>query len=48
VELGQMLDVEHWDLPWTGSRKCRVMRIEEDMDGLTLQITVRDVDDLVA
>jgi hypothetical protein len=25
-----------------------VMRIEEDMDGLTLQITVRDVDDLVA
>jgi hypothetical protein len=48
VELGQLVDVEHWDLPWAGSRKCRVMRIEEDMDGLTLQITVRDVDDLVA
>ena len=47
VKLGQVGEAEHWDLPWTGSRKCRVVRLEEDMDDLVITPTIRDVDDLV-
>lgn len=47
LELGQVGDAEHWDLPWTGSRRCRVVQLEEDMDGLTISPTLRDVDDLL-
>jgi hypothetical protein len=48
VELGDIVTVEHWDLPWTGSRRCRVLAKETDLDEMVERLTVQDVDDLLA
>lgn len=47
LELGQVGDAEHWDLPWQGSRRCRIVQLEEDMDGLTITPVLRDSEDLL-
>jgi hypothetical protein len=48
VELGDLVTVEHWDLPWTGARRCRVLAKETDLDEMVERLTVQDVDDLLA
>jgi hypothetical protein len=48
LELGDIIEVEHWDVPWTGSRRCQVRRLELDLDQLRVTVTARDVDDLLA
>jgi hypothetical protein len=47
VELGDIVTVDHWDLPWTGARRCHVRGVTLDLDALTLTIAVRDVEDLL-
>ncbi len=46
-ELGDLVTVEHWDLPWTGSRHCQIRAIEDDFDEMCTRLTVRDVHDLL-
>lgn len=48
LELGDLITVEHWDLPWTGSRRCRVLGLTWDLDAYTIQVVAQDVDDLLA
>lgn len=48
LELGDLITVEHWDLPWTGSRRCQVRGLATNLDDLTIRVTARDVDDLLA
>jgi hypothetical protein len=48
VELGDIVTLEHWDCPWTGSRRCRVLAKETDLDEMEERLTVQDVDDLLA
>lgn len=47
LELGALVSVEHWDVPWAGPRRCQIRGVELDVDALTLTITVRDVEDLL-
>jgi hypothetical protein len=46
--LGRILNVKHFDLPWTGTRRCQVRRMATSLDAMTITFTVRDVDDLLA
>jgi hypothetical protein len=48
VELGDLVTVTHWDCPWTGSRRCRVLAKDTDLDQMEERLTVQDVDDLLA
>ena len=47
VELGDIILLEHWDVPWSGARRCDVREVRVDLDDLSVTITARDVDDLL-
>ena len=47
VRLGDILSVEHWDLPWAGTRRCQVRRLTTNLDDLIISIGIRDIDDLL-
>lgn len=48
LELGDVIALEHWDLPWSGSRKCQVRGLAWNLDTHVVTVRVWDVDDLVA
>ncbi len=48
VELGDIVTLNHYDAPWTGTRRCQVRAIEVNFEEWTIRLTVRDVDDLLA
>jgi hypothetical protein len=47
LELGGVINVEHWDLPWTGTRRCQIRGIDWNLDTHEVTITVWDVGDLL-
>lgn len=47
LELGDVIALQHWDLNWTGSRRCQVRRLRLNLDALTITVGWRDVDDLL-
>lgn len=47
IELGDIVTLEHWDLPWSGSRRCQVREIDDDLDEHVIRPLVRDVEDLL-
>jgi len=47
LQLGAIVSAEHRDFPWTGSRRCQIRGLEDDLDECTVRLTVRDVDDLL-
>lgn len=47
LELGDIVQLKHWDLNWTGYRRCQIRRLVWDLDALTISVGWRDVDDLL-
>lgn len=47
VELGDIIALEHWDVPWDGRRRCQVRQIVFDLDTFTIELTARAVEDLL-
>lgn len=47
LELGDVIALEHWDLPWTGTRRCQVRGLTWDLDQHVVTVRVWDVDDLL-
>jgi hypothetical protein len=48
LELGDVISLEHWDLPWTGARRCQVRGLSWNLDEHVVTVRVWDVDDLAA
>jgi hypothetical protein len=48
MELGDVITLEHWDLQWTGARRCQVRGLDWNLDTHVVTVTVWDVDDLLA
>ncbi len=48
LELGDVITLEHWDLPWSGARRCWVRGLAHNLDTHVVTVRVWDVDDLLA